>query len=273
MRRDPKTVLWLLALSIVVTFSAGGATVLSGHLEPVPDRPAPPDAAPPGIPAVPATPTPPPQPQNAQDTQNPQDGQDGQDDQDDQDDQNTAAPANSAGPETPSPVKEPLLLANGRQQPLKVRVPRSAKGRYAVAPGEDRPPRGKGKVIRYAVEVERGLPFEAGEFAAEVHRILNDRRGWGYRFKRVARGPVRIRVSLSQPRDGRPAVPADADQRHTLLLERRARGHQRGPLEQRGDRLRPGRGLLPRVRHQPRGRPTVSATATCPARDAAGGRR
>ncbi|WP_436759695.1 DUF3152 domain-containing protein [Streptosporangium sp. V21-05] len=178
MRRDPKTVLWLLALSIVVTFSAGGATVLSGHLEPVPDRPAPPDAAPPGIPAVPATPTPPPQPQDSR---------------------NTAAPATSAGPTTSSPAKEPLLLANGRQQPLKVRVPRSAKGRYAVAPGEARPPKGKGEVIRYAVEVERGLPFEVEEFAAEVHRILNDRRGWGYRFKRVARGPVRIRVSLSSP--------------------------------------------------------------------------
>lgn len=112
MRRDPKTVLWLLALSIVVTFTAGGATVLSGHLDPVPDRPAPPDAAPPGIPTAPGTPTPPPQPQD------------------------TAAPANSAGPATPSPIKKPLLLANGRQQPLKLKVPRSAKGRYAVAPGE-----------------------------------------------------------------------------------------------------------------------------------------
>ncbi|MEU8384685.1 DUF3152 domain-containing protein [Streptosporangium sp. NPDC048865] len=178
MRRDLKTVVWLLALSIVVTFTAGGATVLSGHLEPVPDRPAPPEAAPPGIPEVPATPTPPPQPQDAR---------------------NTAAPVNTAAPTTPSPAKEPLLLANGRQQPLRVKVPRSARGRYAVAPGEARPPRGKGKVIRYVVEVERGLPFPVEEFAAEVHRILNDRRGWGYRFKRVARGPVRIRVSLSSP--------------------------------------------------------------------------
>ncbi|GAA4201480.1 hypothetical protein GCM10022252_56250 [Streptosporangium oxazolinicum] len=173
MRRDPKTVLWLLALSIVVTFTVGGATVLSGHLDPVPDRPAPPDAAPPGIPTVPGTPTPPPQPQD------------------------TAAPTS---PATPPPAKKPLLLANGRQQPLKVTVPRSAKGRYAVAPGEAGPPRGrKGKVIRYMVEVERGLPFEVKEFAAEVHRILNDPRGWGYRFKRVARGPVTIRVSLTSP--------------------------------------------------------------------------
>ncbi|MER6830293.1 DUF3152 domain-containing protein [Streptosporangium sp. NPDC000563] len=160
----------LLALSIVVTFTAGGATVLSGRLDPVPDRPAPPpDAAPPGIPVVPQTPTPPPQPQD------------------------TAAPL--------SPAKEPLLLTNGRQQPLRMKVPRAAKGRYAVAPGEAAPPRGrKGKVIRYIVEVERGLPFEAEEFAAEVHRILNDRRGWGYRFKRVPRGPASIRVSLSSPR-------------------------------------------------------------------------
>ncbi|GAA3447117.1 DUF3152 domain-containing protein [Planomonospora venezuelensis] len=107
---------------------------------------------------------------------------------------------------TPTPPPEPTagpqgtrLLANGRLQPERVRVPSSAGGRYRVAPGESRPPRGKGKVVRYVVEVERGLPFDREEFAEEVHRILNDRRGWGFRFHRVSRGPVRIRVSLSSP--------------------------------------------------------------------------
>ncbi|MFC4062239.1 DUF3152 domain-containing protein [Planomonospora corallina] len=105
---------------------------------------------------------------------------------------------------TPTPPPEPgtgraHLLANGRRQPAKVRVPRSASGRYTVVPGTAAPPRGKGKVVRYVVEVEKGLPFDPEEFAAEVHRILNDPRGWGYRFKRVPRGPARIRVSLSSP--------------------------------------------------------------------------
>ncbi|WP_271218239.1 DUF3152 domain-containing protein [Streptosporangium carneum] len=101
-----------------------------------------------------------------------------------------------AGPE------RTFLLANGRRQPRRVSVPASASGRYAVVAGEAAPParrRGGGKVIRYVVEVERGLPFDGREFADEVHRILNDRRGWGFRFQRVRRGPVRIRVSLSSP--------------------------------------------------------------------------
>lgn len=157
-----KTVLWLLAFSVVTTFTAGGVTLLSGHLDPVPEAPRPPDVA---LPQTPVTPTPPPQPMEA----------------------------------GPPSAEKPLLLANGRQQPLRVKVPRSARGRYAVAPGEAFPSRGKGRVIRYAVEVERGLPFEAAEFAAEVHRILNDPRGWGHRFKRVARGPVELRVSLTSP--------------------------------------------------------------------------
>ncbi|MFD0889107.1 DUF3152 domain-containing protein, partial [Streptosporangium algeriense] len=55
------------------------------------------------------------------------------------------------------------------------------------------------KVIRYVVEVERGLPFDGQKFADEVHRILNDPRSWGFRFQRVRRGPARIRVSLSSP--------------------------------------------------------------------------
>jgi hypothetical protein len=74
-----------------------------------------------------------------------------------------------------------------------------------VVPGTAAPPEsaGHGRVLRYAVEVERGLPFSAAAFAAEVHRVLNDPRGWGkgrlLRFRRVQDGPVRFRVSLSSP--------------------------------------------------------------------------
>jgi hypothetical protein len=53
-------------------------------------------------------------------------------------------------------------------------------------------------VVRYLVEVERGLPFRGVRFAAQVHRTLNDPRGWA-RFERVDHGPVRLRVALSSP--------------------------------------------------------------------------
>ncbi|WP_242614512.1 DUF3152 domain-containing protein [Actinomadura roseirufa] len=71
-------------------------------------------------------------------------------------------------------------------------------------PGTAAPPAGtRGTVVRYMVEVERGLPLSASRFAAEVHRVLNDPRSWGHggtmRFLRVSRGPVRFRVALSSP--------------------------------------------------------------------------
>ncbi|QFG26738.1 DUF3152 domain-containing protein [Actinomadura sp. WMMB 499] len=83
-------------------------------------------------------------------------------------------------------------------------VPRSAAGAYTVVPGTAEPPAGTGgPVVEYLVEVERGLPFTGGGFAAAVHRVLNDPRGWGHggkmRFRRVSEGPVRFRVSLSSP--------------------------------------------------------------------------
>ncbi|MCF6476813.1 DUF3152 domain-containing protein [Nonomuraea sp. MG754425] len=82
--------------------------------------------------------------------------------------------------------------------PEKVRVPHEASGRYAVVRGRARARRGRGAVVRYLVEVERGLPFDPGQFAAEVHRTLNDVRGWA-RFERVDHGPVTVRVALSSP--------------------------------------------------------------------------
>jgi hypothetical protein len=78
-------------------------------------------------------------------------------------------------------------------------VPYAASGEYAVVPGGSPARRGRGAVVRYLVEVERGLPFDPDEFAADVHRTLNDVRGWA-RFQRVDHGPVRVRVALSSPR-------------------------------------------------------------------------
>jgi hypothetical protein len=164
---DRKSLSSLIALSISATLVVGGGALLSGHFEPVPGKPAPLSAL---LPEVTVTPTSPPEPTDS------------------------ATPGSSTAPQ------KPVLLANGRQQPLKLKVPKSASGHYAVVPGEAAPPKGgKGRVIRYMVEMERGLPFDASEFAHEVHRVLNDRRSWGFRFQRVDHGRVEIRVSLSSP--------------------------------------------------------------------------
>ncbi|GAA2352755.1 DUF3152 domain-containing protein [Nonomuraea africana] len=100
-------------------------------------------------------------------------------------------PAVSAGPKRAQPPH------GGAPVPY-VKVPRRATGRYAVVAGTDAPRKGRGPVVRYLVEVERGLPFDGEDFAASVHATLNDPRGWG-RFLRVDHGPVRLSVALTSP--------------------------------------------------------------------------
>jgi hypothetical protein len=115
-----------------------------------------------------------------------------------------AARTPAARPPSVAPRPDRRVLVGGRRQPPRVRVPWAASGRYAVVPGTASPPRGRrGTVVRYVVEVERGLPFRGRDFAAAVHRTLNDPRGWGsggrLRFARTDHGPAPLRVSLTSP--------------------------------------------------------------------------
>ncbi|GAA3703284.1 hypothetical protein GCM10022224_081280 [Nonomuraea antimicrobica] len=103
----------------------------------------------------------------------------------------------SALPSTPAP--RPPAPRDRARAPAPVQVPHEASGEYDVVRGGAPARPGPGDVLRYLVEVERGLPFDPVEFAAEVHRTLNDVRGWG-RFQRVDTGPVQVRVALSSPR-------------------------------------------------------------------------
>ncbi|MBN6055681.1 DUF3152 domain-containing protein [Nonomuraea sp. RK-328] len=110
--------------------------------------------------------------------------------------------ARPAAPVRPGPgwmAAPPAHPKPGRRAAAgRVRVPYSASGRYAVVEGGAPPRPGGGAVVRYLVEMERGLPFDPAEFAAEVHRTLNDPRGWA-RFQRVDHGPARVRVALTSP--------------------------------------------------------------------------
>jgi len=93
-------------------------------------------------------------------------------------------------------------VVNGRVQPKPVNPPQSGTGTFTVVPGTQEPVKGaEGPVVKYIVEVERGLPFDGEEFAKAVHATLNDPRSWGHdgklQFERVDHGSVQIRVSLS----------------------------------------------------------------------------
>ncbi|GAA0390930.1 DUF3152 domain-containing protein [Streptomyces luteireticuli] len=75
-------------------------------------------------------------------------------------------------------------------------------GEFAAVPGRDKAP-GKGEVLRFRVDVEKGLPLDGALFATAVHRTLNDDRSWGHggarTFERVSSGPADFVVTLASP--------------------------------------------------------------------------
>ncbi|MEV6110751.1 DUF3152 domain-containing protein [Streptomyces sp. NPDC051940] len=63
---------------------------------------------------------------------------------------------------------------------------------------------GKGRVVKYRVDVERGLPLDGELFAEAVHKTLNDRRSWGgtgeRTFQRVGAGEdAAFVITLASP--------------------------------------------------------------------------
>ncbi|MFC0526895.1 DUF3152 domain-containing protein [Phytohabitans kaempferiae] len=93
-------------------------------------------------------------------------------------------------PEAPPPTTAPPTF------------PQSGEGTFRRATG-DAERVGTGRLLRYRVEVERGLGQEPGEFAQWVDRVLADPRGWTARgrwaFQRPASGPVDFIVKLASP--------------------------------------------------------------------------
>lgn len=87
-----------------------------------------------------------------------------------------------------------------RQYPLDPKLALS--GAFTTVPGHQAAP-GRGKVLRFRVDVEKGLPLDAGLFAQTVFKTLNDRRSWGHggtmTFERVSSGPADIVVTLASP--------------------------------------------------------------------------
>ncbi|MFJ7267552.1 DUF3152 domain-containing protein [Streptomyces sp. NPDC099050] len=75
-------------------------------------------------------------------------------------------------------------------------------GAFDTVPGVAQAP-GKGKVVRYRVDVEQGLGLDAQLFAEAVHRTLNDDRSWGHggtkTFERVPGGEADFVITLASP--------------------------------------------------------------------------
>ncbi|EMF02537.1 DUF3152 domain-containing protein [Streptomyces mobaraensis] len=103
---------------------------------------------------------------------------------------------------TPRPPAAPVTYEQkmAKKYPLDQRMP--ASGEFMTVGGHDKAP-GKGEVLRYRVDVEKGLPLDGGLFATAVHRTLNDDRSWGHggtrTFERVSSGRADFVVTLASP--------------------------------------------------------------------------
>ncbi|MFI1799129.1 DUF3152 domain-containing protein [Streptomyces sp. NPDC020379] len=75
-------------------------------------------------------------------------------------------------------------------------------GDFETVGGHDQAP-GKGEVLRYRVDVEKGLPLDGALFATAVQRTLNDDRSWGHggtrTFERVSSGHADFVITLASP--------------------------------------------------------------------------
>lgn len=107
-------------------------------------------------------------------------------------------------PQVPGPVQAAPELSY--EQKMAQQFPIDAKlkgpGTFDTVPGVAQAP-GKGKVVRYRVDVEQGLGLDAQLFAEAVHRTLNDDRSWGHggskTFERVPGGEADFVITLASP--------------------------------------------------------------------------
>lgn len=78
----------------------------------------------------------------------------------------------------------------------------TAGGKFTPVPGAAKAP-GHGKLLRYRVDIEEGLPLDGGLFAEAVHKTLNDDRSWAHggkmTFERVSSGHADFVITLASP--------------------------------------------------------------------------
>jgi hypothetical protein len=117
----------------------------------------------------------------------------------------TAATASPTPTTTPTPKPTPShhpTPTPPHTTPPPARTGYTGNGTFAVAPGSSGV-HGTGPLLRFTVEVERGLPDTPASFAAAVERTLFDPRGWAgngrLSLQRVSSGPVAFHVVLASP--------------------------------------------------------------------------
>ncbi|MEU3751034.1 MULTISPECIES: DUF3152 domain-containing protein [Streptomyces] len=110
----------------------------------------------------------------------------------------TAAPAApSASASAPAPTYEQLMT---RQFPIDPKL--TGSGDFEAVPGFQKAP-GKGRLVRYRIDVEKGIGLDARLFASAVHKTLNDERSWAGQgamtFERISSGEPQFVITLASP--------------------------------------------------------------------------
>ncbi|MFI7355163.1 DUF3152 domain-containing protein [Streptomyces avidinii] len=113
-------------------------------------------------------------------------------------------PPQAAAPAAPSahaPAPE-LTYEQKMAQQLPLDAKLAGPGSFDTVPGVAKAP-GKGKLVRYRVDVEQGLDLDPQLFAEAVHRTLNDPRSWSHNgertFERVPGGEADFVITLASP--------------------------------------------------------------------------
>ncbi|KIF01261.1 hypothetical protein PL81_36545, partial [Streptomyces sp. RSD-27] len=111
------------------------------------------------------------------------------------------AASRSDGRPTPA-SPPPLTYEQQMAQQLPIDAKLTGTGAFDTVPGIAKAP-GKGKVVRYRVDVEQGLGMDPHLFAEAVQRTLNDPRSWGHdgamTFERVPDGKADFVITLASP--------------------------------------------------------------------------
>lgn len=116
----------------------------------------------------------------------------------DRDDGRGKATASASATPTPTATSYDALMA--LKFPLDPKL--SGSGAFTTISGHDKGT-GRGQVLRYRVDVEKGLPLDGELFAKAVHKTLNDDRSWGHggtrSFDRVSSGRADFVITLASP--------------------------------------------------------------------------
>ncbi|MFB6583659.1 DUF3152 domain-containing protein [Streptomyces sp. NPDC056402] len=113
-----------------------------------------------------------------------------------------ATPPAAAAPAAPSAAAPELTYEQKMAQQLPIDPKLAGPGTFDTVPGVAKAP-GKGKLVRYRVDVEQGLGMDPQLFAEAVHRTLNDPRSWAHNgertFERVPGGEADFVITLASP--------------------------------------------------------------------------